>query len=48
MSQLRDNELDVEDVARLARHLQSCSRCQTARQQFECLHRGLDVLLAID
>ncbi|WP_310610846.1 zf-HC2 domain-containing protein [Limnohabitans sp.] len=46
VSLLRDNELSQTDLARLEAHVQSCPRCQTARQQFEILHTGLDTLLS--
>ncbi len=46
VSLLRDGELGDIDRTRLEAHLQSCPRCQTARQQFEVLYAGLDTLLA--
>lgn len=46
VSLLRDAELSSTDLARLEHHAQSCTRCQTARQQFEILHTGLDTLLS--
>lgn len=46
VSQLRDNELLVEDAERLELHVSSCHRCQTAQQQFNRLYTSLDVLLA--
>lgn len=46
VSLLRDAELNPTDLARLKHHVQGCPRCQTARQQFEILHAGLDTLLS--
>ncbi|WP_310611875.1 zf-HC2 domain-containing protein [Limnohabitans sp.] len=46
VSLLRDAELSPTDFARLEKHVQSCPRCQTARQQFSILYTGFDTLLS--
>jgi uncharacterized protein (UPF0212 family) len=46
VSLLRDNELNQADFVRLEAHVQSCPRCQTAREQFVILEAGLDTLLS--
>ncbi|WP_310626240.1 zf-HC2 domain-containing protein [Limnohabitans sp.] len=46
VSLLRDAELSPTDFARLEKHVKSCPRCQTARQQFSILYTGFDTLLS--
>lgn len=46
VSLLRDAELPSADEARLHQHIATCKRCQVAKQQFETMHKALDILLA--
>jgi anti-sigma factor RsiW len=46
VSAARDAEVSDEELAALARHLETCERCQAARRQFTQLFQALDDLLA--
>lgn len=46
VSAARDAEVSGEELAALARHLETCERCQAARRQFTQLFQALDDLLA--
>ena len=44
----RDTSLDAEQLAALDKHLETCSACRTAKQQFAQMFDQLDTLLARD
>lgn len=46
VSAARDGESSPQELAALARHLETCQRCQAARRQFTQLFQALDDLLA--